>query len=819
MRKNFKNLIPVFLYMLFMLIFIFKITKYDFSSNTFNSDNVYKNIKELSTEKFNGRQAGSEGNNSALEYVKNHFKSIGISPGGDNGTYYQSFKTMMPTYNSTPVLSVFDKNTNETTSFKYGEDFIDILNGIGGSGNISGQLSFFNGSIKEVPKNMINGMVLVALDKISDEDLEYAADNGCKAMLIPSNSMDTKDSFNIHSKNGKSLIVYKISVATVQFLFDHSQHNLTASLTLDVSYKNINTPNLLGKIEGKNKSSGYLLVTADIDGVGQIGNSTFVPGSLHNASGVSMLMELAKTMTSSNNKPDKTIVFAVFNSAEEGNIGSKYYVENPIYPLDKSEVLSLDSLGSTIDNKLYLSSKGAAGEALMNNLASYIPRDDFSIILKKNILGGDTEAFLQKDVPAVLIYGDSTYDISNSSITNNSTLGSALLNNQSFIHSTNDNLNIINKERLSDIGKILTNYFQREVYNDWIHGLLSNAEYITILILAIFSLVLLLPRIFYKIKPSGSLLKVRFESIYLSKIFGAVDKVVKISMGFLIIIFIILFIIFIPTSFNIVAFNGSYISNYSIFIIVKNALNYIANFTTSGFGKTLTHFDVFPVIAFSIGKSILLMVSSLLLAFLVGTLSGTITGFNRKKNAVLGILSTIAIMSLPDVLIALIFQLIRVFIYKNSSLSFLSLEGESQNFLYAFLSLAIIPTAYIARISQTAANEEMQKDYITAAKAKGLSNIKIMKNHLLKSVSIKVVEALPSVLNIIISNLIIIEYFFNYHGIVYQIFSFYKDGDVNATIGLIIGMGMVYCILSTIIKTLSLLINTEKRYNSSKQSM
>ncbi|MBK1812323.1 M28 family peptidase [Clostridium sp. YIM B02505] len=818
MRKNFKSLIPAFIYTAIIVFFIYKITISSFSNQAFSKDNVYKNIEELSSEKFSGRQAGTEVNNKALEYVKNYFETIGIAPAGENGTYYQSFNTMMPTYNSNPVLSVLDKNTNETTSFKYGEDFVDILNGIGGSGNISGDLYFFDGSIKEVPKNMINGTVLVALGKISDEDLEYAADNHCKAMLILSNNMNTKDSFNIHSKNGKSLIIYKISANTAQFLFDHAQHNLTVSLTLDVSFKNINTPNLLGKIDGKNKSSGYLLVTADIDGVGQIGSSTFVPGSLHNASGVGMLMELANTMNNSKNKPDKTIIFALFNSHEEGNLGSRYYIENPLYPLDKSEVISLDSLGSTIDNKLYLSSKGAAGEALMSNLASYIPRDDFSVILKKNIHGGDTEAFLKKDVPAVLIYGDSTYDISNSPNSNNSTLGSTI-QNQGFIHSTNDNLSIINKDRLNGIGKILTNYFQREVYNDWSHGVLNTAQYITILILAISSLVLLVPKTLYKIKPSGRILGARFESIYLSRIFNIIDKAVKISIGFLIIIFIILFIIFIPTSFNIVAFNEGYISNYSVFIIVQNVLNYIAHFPSAGFGKTLNHFDVFPVIAFSIGKSILLIVSSLILAFLVGTLSGTLTGFNKKKNAVLGVLSTLAIMSLPDVLIALIFQLIRISIYKNSSLSFLSIEGESQNFLYAFLSLAIIPTAYIARISQTAANEEMQKDYIIAAKAKGLSNVQIIKNHLLKSVSIKVVEALPSVLNIIISNLIIIEYFFNYHGIVYQIFSFYKDGDINATIGLIIGMALVYCILSIIIKTLSKLINTEKRYNSLRQSM
>jgi ABC-type dipeptide/oligopeptide/nickel transport system permease component len=800
MVRKLKNFSAILIYIFIAFVFVFQITEHNFNNSPFNEDNVYKNLEALSSEKFNGRLAGSEGNIKALDYVKDYFQSIGVAAGGDNGTYYQNFNTMVPSYNSTPKLSILNKATNEIRNFKYGEDFLDVVNGLGGSGKIQENLYFFGGDIKSVPNNILNSYTIVALTPVTDDDLKYAADNGCKAMLLSVDSLTVKDSFNIHSKSGKSMVIYKISKNATRYLVDNINSSLSATLDLDVYFKAMNTPNILGKIDGTDKSKSYLLITSDIDGVGAIGDAAFVPGSLHSGSGVAMMLELARTMKSSKLKPQMTVIFAAFNSHEEGNLGSKYYVENPIYPLHNSQVLSLDALGSAKDKKLYLSSFGSTGEALMGKLATYISKDDISIISKRSVTGGDTEVFLKKDVPAVLVYGDSTYDISNSSNSINTTLGSSA-QIQEIYHSTSDNMDNIDKERISHIGNTVTNYLQREVYHDWFHGVFNNVEITIIIALSALTFICIVIKTLSKAKPSGSLLGISYFGIYHSNIFKIADKLTKLTSAFFIVIFIIVFIAFIPPSFNVIVFNKTLIPNYSVFIIGNNAVKYMTNFVTEGFGETLEHFKILTIILFSIGKSMLLIVSSLLLAFIVGTLTGTITGFSKNRNARFGVLLSIALMSLPDVLIALVFQLIRVFIYKHD---LLSLKGEGQSFLFSFLCLAIIPTAYIVRMAQTATSEEIQKNYIAAAKAKGLSNFKIIINHLLKAVSIKVVEALPSVLNIIISNLIIIEYFFNYHGIVYQIFSSYKDGDIHATIGLVIGMGAVYCILSMLIKAFSL---------------
>lgn len=206
----------------------------------------------------------------------------------------------------------------------------------------------------------------------------------------------------------------------------------------------------------------------------------------------------------------------------------------------------------------------------------------------------------------------------------------------------------------------------------------------------------------------------------------------------------------------------------------------------------------------------------MIFAFLVGTLSGALSGFRYKKSSSIRSLGAIAVLSLPIVFIAILMQSLNAFLYQHRFLSFIISNDEGGRFIFPFICLAVIPTAYIARIAQIAVREEIHKDYIIAAKAKGVSNFSILINHLLIGVIIRVVETLPAVLNLIISNLIIVEYLFAYPGIVYQLFCYLRDGDVKTCIGLIIGIGLIYCSLILIIKIISLIINPLKRINSAK---
>jgi aminopeptidase YwaD len=119
------------------------------------------------------------------------------------------------------------------------------------------------------------------------------------------------------------------------------------TITVDINsdfLPNYQTNNIVGYIEGRVDSS--IVITGHYDHIGMMGLNVFFPGANDNGSGVAMLLNLAKYY-SKTKKPKYNIVFIFFSAEEIGLLGSKYYVENPIFPLSKIKFLiNLDMVGT-----------------------------------------------------------------------------------------------------------------------------------------------------------------------------------------------------------------------------------------------------------------------------------------------------------------------------------------------------------------------------------------------------------------------------------------------------------------------------------------
>lgn len=728
-------------------------------NNAFEVNNVAKNTEELSK---------LETNEDKVKYIENYFEKLGTSPGGEEGTYVQNFNTMIPVYNSTPSLYI-KNNDSVVRSFVYGEDFRESLLGFGGNGDVSGKIYLLEDNMSSLSKDILKNNIILSSRALTDEDIDYAVNNGCKAIMMIDPDVSKKESVDTRLKQAKSTIIYRVSQRLFSELSSNYINNLDAHLKVDVSFKMESTPNILSKIQGKSKSAGYSIISAHIS---------------DDNSGIALLMEYARVLKMQDNTPEKTIVFAVWNSFDEGMKGSNYYVENPIYPLKETEVFVLDDVASLNSRVMNISTYGKAGQFIMNKLSDYAMHRGIRPNVTNDILYNDSKTFLLKDTPAVLINGDRS--------------GGQVSSYEFF-----------QQGDFADAGQVLLNYIQRDIYKDWSQGMIQSKEKSYIIAFVIVFLIMYLFKSVYKTKPSIKLLGISAENIYYSSIFNVIDKIVNGAALVGVIIFITAFIVYIPSSFDLVKYNGSYISNHSIYFSFESTIEYIRNFFDKGLGKTDSGFSVAFIISFSIIKSIGLILSSVILAFIVGTSIGIISSFKNKKRGNISFIGPIAMLSLPDVLIAISVQLLFIILRQNNILH--SGSSELTKFLLPFISLAIIPTAYISRIAQIAVKEEITKDYIMAARAKGLSTFNILKDHLLISVAIKVVETLPSVLNIIVSNVIIVEYVFSYPGIVYQLFSYFKDYDIRTCVGLIIGIGVVYFILTAIFKGLSIIINPFKR--------
>lgn len=89
--------------------------------------------------------------------------------------------------------------------------------------------------------------------------------------------------------------------------------------------------NIIGIIEGK-KSDEFIVLGAHYDHMGT-GNGYLWNGADDNASGTVGVMTIARAITESGEKPEKSVIIALWDAEETGLLGSRYYVDNTGFPL------------------------------------------------------------------------------------------------------------------------------------------------------------------------------------------------------------------------------------------------------------------------------------------------------------------------------------------------------------------------------------------------------------------------------------------------------------------------------------------------------
>jgi Zn-dependent M28 family amino/carboxypeptidase len=116
---------------------------------------------------------------------------------------------------------------------------------------------------------------------------------------------------------------------------------LQASLAVGNTMRTIQSKNVLAKLEGSDAQlrDEYVVYTAHWDHLGRgdaVAGDDIYNGALDNASGVAMLLEIARGFTSVEPRPQRSILFLMVGAEEQGLLGSQHYAEQPVYPLAKT---------------------------------------------------------------------------------------------------------------------------------------------------------------------------------------------------------------------------------------------------------------------------------------------------------------------------------------------------------------------------------------------------------------------------------------------------------------------------------------------------
>ncbi len=120
------------------------------------------------------------------------------------------------------------------------------------------------------------------------------------------------------------------------------------AITAKLNDKPFRAANIIGYLEGSDPKGEAIVVSAHFDHLGKQDNVIY-NGANDNASGTSTLLEMLRIlakMYKKDIKPRKTIIFVAFTAEEKGLWGSRFYTENPLFPLSKTKFdVNIDMVG------------------------------------------------------------------------------------------------------------------------------------------------------------------------------------------------------------------------------------------------------------------------------------------------------------------------------------------------------------------------------------------------------------------------------------------------------------------------------------------
>ncbi len=137
----------------------------------------------------------------------------------------------------------------------------------------------------------------------------------------------------------------------------HVALDTTASITVNSTLKRSVSYNVFATIEGSEAPDEHVIYTAHWDHLGKHdsleGDDKIYNGAHDNATGTAAALVMAKAFASLEQAPKRSVSFLIVTAEEQGLLGSKYYAENPIIPLDKTVAnINMDAmniLGKTKD--------------------------------------------------------------------------------------------------------------------------------------------------------------------------------------------------------------------------------------------------------------------------------------------------------------------------------------------------------------------------------------------------------------------------------------------------------------------------------------
>ncbi|MAY84896.1 MAG: hypothetical protein CMP59_12265 [Flavobacteriales bacterium] len=351
-------------------------------ANDIDKATIEKHLRVIASDEYEGRETGKEGQKKTMEYLIKEFKSYGIED--VKGMNFKQAFPLIEQENSNVTLNI---NGVELIQF---EDFL-LRPFFVSNQNIRAELNYYNGqediegidffiwdnddesseSLNKQAKKIKESKARLVLfyDSTLNEKLEKyehyfkksrtkLATDEAKAQTLTIALTETGLSKLFNAANIKPDKLEKKGASLFEKAFP-----LQIDLNIDKPNNEISGENVLAFIPGKSKKDEIIVITAHYDHLGTDGELVF-NGADDDGTGTVSLLEIAQSFmlaAKEGYRPERSILIMPVSGEEKGLLGSRYYTENPVFPLENTVAnLNIDMIGrydehhTTDSNYVYL---------------------------------------------------------------------------------------------------------------------------------------------------------------------------------------------------------------------------------------------------------------------------------------------------------------------------------------------------------------------------------------------------------------------------------------------------------------------------------
>jgi len=353
--------------------------------------------KELSSDAYEGRAPGTPGEERTVAYIIKQYEQAGLKPGNNGKWTQDVPLVEITAKNATPLTFTGGKTpvtaqyAKDYVAFSYRvqpktqiKDSDVVFVGYGINAPEKGWNDYAGLDVKgktvvvlvndpdwqtKEAKGEFNGRAMTYYGRWSYK-YEEAARQGAAAVLIVHDtepaaygwnvveSSNTGANYLAESKNGgadQTVANGWIQLPKAKELFASAGQDLDklraaagkkgfkpvaltgvkANFGFDNEISKKMSRNVIGVLPGAKRPDEYILYTGHWDHLGRctpVAGDDICNGAVDNASGIAGLVTLAQAFHKAG-APDRSIVFLAVTAEESGLLGSKYYAENPIFPL------------------------------------------------------------------------------------------------------------------------------------------------------------------------------------------------------------------------------------------------------------------------------------------------------------------------------------------------------------------------------------------------------------------------------------------------------------------------------------------------------